>query len=236
MNKFKLFSTFVAFLLVCSCNNKSRIDGLWTVKLVKVGDQEVTPNARWTRFNSDSTQESGNGWFQHSIGTWNYNNKTDKLMIHNVNGLKDSFGSYAVSYENDLMYWRRIEEGMKVEVILEKSEHLPQTYGDKLLGLWKLEEISGDGKYFKESDNRKKSGYLFLRWDKRFVLGTEKGRINGFYNVNGHRPELEIIPYGEKINREFWKVNFEENRIKLKLLNSDKLVERKFVRVNEFPN
>ena len=69
--------------------NKSTIEGLWIVKLVKVGEEEMTPNARWTRFNSDLTQESGNGRFQHSYGTWKLNTKSKELTIKNLNGLKD---------------------------------------------------------------------------------------------------------------------------------------------------
>ncbi len=77
MNKNILFFLIVIILLYQSCANKSNIEGLWVVKLVKVVNQGMTPNARWTRFNSDSTQQSGNGWFQHSYGTWKFNEKSN---------------------------------------------------------------------------------------------------------------------------------------------------------------
>jgi hypothetical protein len=35
-----------------------------------MGNNEMTPIARWMRFNKDSTQTSGNGWLQHSEGSW----------------------------------------------------------------------------------------------------------------------------------------------------------------------
>ena len=59
--------------LFTSCNNKLeekvKIDGLWLVTKVKVGIKERTPISRWMKFNKDSTQTSGNGWLQHSVGT-----------------------------------------------------------------------------------------------------------------------------------------------------------------------
>lgn len=235
MNKLKLFSILFVIILLFSCNSKKRIEGLWVVKFVKIGNQEMTPNARWIRFNADSTQQSGNGWFQHSIGTWDINRETNKLSITDSNGLKDRFGSYNISFENTLMYWTRIEDGQNVEVTLERTDHLPETYGDRLLGLWKLEKAFGNGKYFKQSNKQNTARYLFLRWDRRFVIGSEQGRIHGIYNVNGHKPELELIPYGEDLTRSFWKVDFDQNSIKLKLINSDSLVVRNFIRTNEFP-
>ena len=45
----------------------------------------MTPNARWMRFNPDFTQESGNGWFQHSLGSWSLNSIKGELSIVNDN-------------------------------------------------------------------------------------------------------------------------------------------------------
>lgn len=52
-----------------SCDQPSTIEGLWVVKSLMVGEKKMTPNARWTRFHADQTQESGNGRFQHSYGS-----------------------------------------------------------------------------------------------------------------------------------------------------------------------
>lgn len=65
----RLFFTLLILLSLPACEGKPSIDGLWLVKSVKVGGDEMTPNGRWMRFNTDSTQESGNGWFQHSVGS-----------------------------------------------------------------------------------------------------------------------------------------------------------------------
>ncbi|NIK92849.1 hypothetical protein GZ212_11855 [Mangrovimonas sp. CR14] len=195
----------------------------------------MTPNARWTRFNSDLTQESGNGRFQHSYGTWKLNNKSNELSIENVNGLKDLNNPFVISINENEMIWERTEEGQNIQVTLERSSKLPETYGDRILGLWKLEKVIGNGNYFEESDKKEMNDYIFFRWDKRFIIKSEKGRINGVYNVHGHKPEVELIPYGGQVARDFWEIQFEENQITLKLLNSEKIVTRQFKRINKFP-
>jgi hypothetical protein len=220
--------------LFYGCSEKQNIEGLWIVKNVKIGNEEMTPNARWTRFNNDFTQQTGNGWFQHSNGMWKFNENTKELSITNTNGLIDKDSPFKVSFENNKMIWKRVEDGQNVIVTLEKIDKLPETYGDKLLGLWKLDKSTGKGIFFDESIE--KNDYLFLRWDKRFLINSTNGRINGVYNIHGHKPEIEFIPYGNKIMRSFWKVEYDKERISLKLLNSDSIVKMDFVRIFEFPN
>ena len=228
--------SLIIILTFFSCEKKAAtIEGLWIVESVVVGDEVMTPNARWTRFNSDHTQETGNGKFQHSYGTWKLDSESNELSIENSNGLEDANEPFQVSIGQKEMIWERTEEGQKIKVTLVRSSDLPETYGDKVLGLWKLEKAIGNGRYFEQSDNIETNDYLFFRWDKRFVIQSEKGRINGVYNVHGHKPEVELIPYGNEVKRDFWEIQFEENQIILKLLNSDKDVTRKFSRIHKFP-
>ncbi len=235
MKRASILCLLIIGSLLISCGKTSSINGLWSVKLVRVGGEEMTPNARWIRFNDNSTQQSGNGWFQHSYGTWQLDSGTNELAIHDINGIKDQYGSYKIRFEDHRMYWTRLEDGQNLEVVLERISNIPETYGDRLLGLWQLEEAIGNGMYFDQSYTPEMNGYLFLRWDKRFSMGTPGGRINGVYNVHGHRPELELIPYGDSKGRNFWRVSFGENKISLTLLNSDSLISRKFNRTYEFP-
>lgn len=229
-----VFLTIV--LSFISCDQPSTIEGLWVVKSVMVGEKKMTPNARWTRFHADQSQESGNGRFQHSYGSWQLNQNTNELFIINTNGLEDSNPPFMMTLRANEMIWERIEEGQQIKVLLERSAQLPETYGDKILGLWQLEKATGNGPYFMESDTNENNEYLFIRWDKRFVIGTTKGKVHGVYNVHGHKPELELIPYSTPLKRDFWRFEFAENLITLKLLNSDSLVTRQFKRVHKFPN
>lgn len=225
----------IIILSFFSCEKVKTVDGLWVVKSVAVGNEIMTPNARWMKFNSDFTQQSGNGWLQHSVGTWNFNKNSMELSIKNSNGLIDENEPFKISFEDKKMIWKRIEEGQNVKVILEHSSELPQTYGDKLFGLWELESTIGSDNYFEESYKKEIDNYIFFRWDKRFVIESEKGRVNGVYNLHGHKPEVELISYSDQVNRSLWKIEFEENQITLKLLNSDKIVTRKFKRIHQFP-
>ena len=230
----KVYILLIFTGLLFNCKKENTLEGLWVVKSVKVDEDEMTPNARWMRFNSDFTQQSGNGWFQNSIGTWDFKENTKELSVVNTNGLKDNNSPFKVSFDNDKMVWQRIEEGQNLKVTLEKTKELPKTYGDELLGLWKLEKSTGKGVFFDESVENNE--YLFLRWDKRFVVNSTEGRISGVYNVHGHKPEIELIPYNDNIKRSFWKAKINNNQISLKLLNSDSLVVKTFKRIHDFPS
>ena len=226
----------MCLIMVISCSEKPSLEGLWVVESVKVGEDEMTPNARWMRFNADFTQESGNGWFQHSVGTWELNPETNTLTMKIANGLHDPNEPFQIVLMEEEMTWTRTEEGAQISVLLKRAKKLPKTFADDLLGLWKLDKAKGQGKYFQISDSSMSNEYLFFRWDKRFVIGAENGRINGVYNVHGHKPEVELIPYGDQFDRDFWKIDFDENSITLKLLNTDSTVTRTFTRIHEFPS
>ena len=143
MNKIKTLLSAISFIIIFSCNetqeNKS-IEGLWLVKSVKMGDKEMTPIARWMRFNSDSTQTSGNGWLQHSIGTWSLNSNND-LSVINTNGIIDEAEPFKVVMTQTNMTWKRKEDGMDVTVFLERTDRLPTSEANKLFGLWKFDTV-----------------------------------------------------------------------------------------------
>ena len=133
------------------------------------------------------------------------------------------------------MTWSRMEEGQNVKVTLHRSNELPETHGDKLLGLWSLVASQGEGPYFESSSPDVANGYIFFRWDRRFTIQSQKGRVNGVYNPHGHKSEVELIPYGDHLTRDFWRVNFVEDTLTLALLNVDSIVSRIFVRSGVFP-
>ncbi|MEL6390864.1 MAG: hypothetical protein AAFQ02_11960, partial [Bacteroidota bacterium] len=220
MHRFQLLLLLLILSTICQAQSDD-LHGLWVIDLVTVGEDQMTPNARWTRFHADQTQESGNGRFQHSYGTWSLTSTSNELTIKNTNGIYDSADPFVVTFKGDQMIWRRTEEGQPVTVHLKRSNQLPETHGDRLLGLWELTEATGDGSYFGETDASIQSSYIFFRWDKRFVIQSQRGRINGVYNAHGHKSEVELIPYGEKLNRDFWRIDFEDNQLTLHLLNSE---------------
>lgn len=144
------------------------------------------------------------------------NEKNGGLSVQNTNGLNDPYGPVKVSVETDTIHWVRNEEGQQVRILLVRSDSLPATCGYKLPGLWRMESASGTGPIFEASDAAAESNsFIFLRWDSKFIIGSGKGRFKGVYNVNGHRPELEFIPYGDDLTRNFWEIEFSEDAIRL---------------------
>ena len=55
------------------------------------------PDAKWTQFNSDGMQQSGNGWSQHAFGTWHLNQSNMMLFIKTKNQLDDCFGDLLIA-------------------------------------------------------------------------------------------------------------------------------------------
>jgi len=214
----------------------AQIDGLWLVEKVTVGSEEMTPIARWMRFNKDSTQQSGNGWLQHSVGTWHYNKMTNKLKIINTNGYIDHAGPFTVDLKNDKMYWKRLEEGQEVIVQLKRIDDLPASPANNLLGVWDLNKVTENGNDVTDKFDPKGKRYLFLRWDQTFITqNSPKGRIMGVYKVHAHKPEIEMIPYGENCERTFWTFSIAKNILITKLLNSDKEIKMEYKKINYFP-
>lgn len=225
-----LLTILLMALLCASCNEKPNIVGLWKVTSVKAGDAIMTPNGRWMRFHENGSQESGNGWFQHSVGTWSLNAEDNTLDVVNTNGLIDPEDPFTISLSASEMTWTRTEQGQLVEVKLIRTNELPKINSDALLGLWLMENAEGNGPFFSGAEN----GGLYFRWDKRFDMYTPNGKIHGVYNVHGHKSEVELIPYGE-IGRNWWTLEVEDTTLKLKLLNTDSIVTRSFKRIYEFP-
>ncbi len=227
-----VFWIIPSLIFLMSCEESNEIEGLWGIKSVSVGEEDMTPNGRWIRFNTDGTQTSGNGWVQHTIGAWEMDG--NDLSITNTNGVEDVNAPFSVTVSGDSMSWERTEEGELVVVHLAQISELPTTYSDQLLGLWGVEKAVGNGPYFEPSEIPKKD-YLFFRWDRRFLVGTEMGQIRGVYNVNGHRPEVDLIPSHPEQERTSWGIDFYENEITLSLLDSDSSVTRFFKRIYTFP-
>lgn len=212
---------------------QSEFEGLWIVKSVKVGDTEMTPHARWTRFNSDATYESGNGKFQHTYGTWKVDEQTNKLSFDSSNGVKDVFEAFELSIQPNKMTWKRTEEGRKITVELERSDKLPESYGDRLVGLWSLK--TNDETIPKDSIQDQSGDYLFFRWDKRFVMNTGKGVETGTYRVDGHNPEVSLIPDDPRKVRTRWKIIFNGSNTTLKDMTALSRRTKELTRIHEFP-
>lgn len=226
---------FVAGVIV-SCDiekeerKKDSMVGLWNVEKVQVGEKEMTPNARWMHFKSDSTQVSGNGWLQHSVGSWRL--EEEMLTIDNLNGIKDNAAPFQVELNQDKMLWRRTEDGQKVTVHLKRAEKIPTSEGNKLMGLWQLvlHKVGEEKSTNLEID---KKATLFLRWDNTYV---KQGRLTskeyGIYKIHGHRPELQMVNYGDTPLFSFYKFDIKKDKLVLK--STDGKEELEYKRIHQF--
>ncbi len=222
----KIFLT----LLLISCISPSLLAqqpvGKWSVVEVKIGSKHRTPQARWTTISRDGTYQSGNGWLQNAEGRWTYDNKKKLLSFKETNGLIDEFGPFTVEFTTDGMRWLREEEGMIVEVTLEKIEKRPKGPADLVVGLWELETETEVAKQL-----------LFIRWDRIYINRSKTGRFTGYWHMHGHKPELTFLPHSNNEKVESWRMEASEKRLKLiGVSDSNKDQERIFIRRYQFPN
>jgi len=202
--------------------------GLWQVEEVQVGDEKMTPIARWMKFNKDGTQESGNGWLKHSEGTYTYNSEQSTLETVNSNGILDESPPFKVNFQESHMIWNRMEDGQKVEVRLNPIETLPTSPANQLLGLWEINQSEGN-------TIGQEQGTFFIRWDNMFVYTHPSGEKKyGVYKCHGHKNEIELVYYGDDCRREWWMYSHEDEGLKL-VQTKDENQFYKLKRINQFP-
>lgn len=227
--------TAVLVLLLTNCKSDKKntsIEGLWLVEKVQMGTEVMTPVARWTRFNADHTQASGNGWLQHSIGSWYLND--DRLKVENSNGIKENFEPFKVSLENEKMTWKRKEGKDTVHIFLRRIKELPMSLGNDLMGLWKLAEQTEDGLDTISKINVSEKTMIHFRWDNVYVqYNMPTGKRYGVYKIHGHKPEIQMINYGKDNSFDFWKFQISNNT--LTMTSTDNRATLKFKRSHQFP-
>jgi hypothetical protein len=161
-------------IMISGCSPKKKIIGLWQIEKVQMGTQEMTPIAKWTKFNKDRSQESGNGWIQHTVGQWSYSAKEKTIIMDNTYGPRDELGGFKVEeIGRNNMVWSRREEGQTVTVKFKRIDKLPTAPANKLIGVWDLK-----GEY--------QTG-LFFRWDQIVVKYIGENKKYGCYKTHGHK-------------------------------------------------
>lgn len=205
-------SFFIYFILCLPVFLIAQIQGLWVVEKVTVGDQVMTPVAKWVRLDADGTQFSGNGWLQHTTGTWQLNEQTSELSFTSEPGPEDDFGAFKVKYDAQHMTWERMEEGEKVVVALVRTNALPQSPADQIQGLWDLDKVVNKNEDITRQYDPNDKIYVFMRWDRVVVKRTAAGeKVNGIWQINAHQPELQLVNYSNKDNNEKWRIAFSDH-------------------------
>ncbi|MCM8568248.1 hypothetical protein NE848_02595 [Gramella jeungdoensis] len=226
----KLF--IFTFLILFSFSSKSQeISGLWQVTSVNVGEQQMTPIAKWFHIGKDNTYTSGNGGITNSAGTWHYNAEAGEFLPLETNGLKNPFGPFRIKFEDEMMRWERNEEGAMVTVLLKRITEKPMATFDKLYGAWKLTSINDQVVPIGNKTS------IFIRWDREYRLSDVNGIMtSGIWQINAHKPELTFIPEDSNKALERWHVEVNDSELILTGI-SDKIHSQKktFKRSDVFP-
>ncbi len=234
---FKLSITTGLLLLSLTINaQKSKIIGFWEIKNVFVGDQNMTPVAKWTKINADGTFQSGNGWLQNAEGIWSYDADNNIYAAIDSLGINDEFGGFRVSFNDKNMHWEREEEGMSVKITLIPIEKLPKAPADYLVGVWDLTEITKNKKSFLNEYDANNKHKLFIRWDRIYINFTPDGKkLTGYWHIHGHKPEITILPHQESKKSESWRIEVgKEKLIMTGISVSNKNIQREYHRKNTF--
>lgn len=209
--------------------------GLWEVESVKEGDRQMTPIVRWLRLNKDFTQESGNGWVQHSYGSWRYDSLKNTVMMFDSNGVDEGGSPFEVSTLGQSMVWQRKENDQAVVIHWKRIQRLNMDPASKMVGLWDLSSASVAGEDQSASLDPNNKRYLFLRWDRQFRdRNGPKGNFAGVWSFHGHKPEITLWRSGEHCYKETWKVEVSKTTLTLRSIEGEDRV-LVYERTNQFP-
>ena len=190
-----------------------QVNGLWLVKKVMVGDKDRTPVARWFRL-KNGIQTSGNGWQQHSYGTYLWDRKKSTLSFTTENEPADGAEPFRVTRKNNKMTWNRLEEGERIVVDLEETSDLPQSPADKIKGLWDLESAKRVKKDITLQYDPEGKQYIFIRWDRIYVNQISPNEsVTGYWFMNAHEPKLKFISKNASDNPLEWLVSFDKEKM-----------------------
>lgn len=225
--------TFVSFATYAQ---KERMTGLWTVENISVGQESMTPVAKWFRINKDGTYQAGNGWLQNGNGHWYYDPEKNLFTATDSLDMADEFGGFTVSFDGTKMLWEREEEGMVVTVTLMPIVMLPMSPADYLKGIWDLVEITENKVSILDSFDNDDKHKMQFRWDRIYINFSPEGdRFTGFWHIHGHRPDITLLPHHEDGTEESWRIEVDEEELLMTgISESNRTIQRKYVRRNTF--
>lgn len=208
-------------VLITTFTYAQSITGLWIVDRVSVGDQVMTPVAKWFKFNSENTYQAGNGWLQNDQGVWKYTSGKTEFTTQSQIGA-DEFGAFKISFLNHQMYWERMENGEKVVVALSRIDSLPLSPKDKVIGNWELISNNDTLTPMNQINNKQQ---ILIRWTGTYrKTSNESTRTSGYWYMHAHRPELRFISTDRAKDIEVFTVSFSAGILILKSKNDANLI------------
>jgi hypothetical protein len=208
------------------------VEGFWVVTKVSVGTRDVTPIGRWFKLEKGK-QVSGNGWTQHSFGTYKFDKKKSELVFVTANEPEDEYGPFKVARKGPLMTWSRKEEGESVTVELKPTSELPISPSDEAKGLWILNSAFDRELDVTKTYDPDHKHFLFIRWDHQYVRQINAHeRISGYWFFDA----MTLISEHREQADERWTVTLSGNKMTLKG-SSENINEMTltYSRATEFP-
>ena len=119
-------------------------------------------------------------------------------------------------------------------VMLKPIEKLPMSTADYLKGIWGLVEITDNGVSILDDFDQEKKHKLFIRWDRIYINFTPDGKkLTGYWHINGHRPEITLLPHQDNGTAESWRVEVNEKELLMTGISErNRTIQRKYVRRN----
>lgn len=215
---------------------KEDVIGFWGVEKVAVGEENMTPVAKWFRINTDGSYQAGNGWLQNGQGSWQYDAENNLYSPKVDLDVANEFGGFTVSFAYGKMLWEREEEGMPVKVTLVPIETLPMSPADYLEGIWDLVEITENAQSILAAFDGEDKHKLFIRWDRVYINFSPEGKkLTGYWHIHGHRPEITLLPHQEGGTPESWKIEVNDKELLMSgISDSNRSIKRKYRRRNTF--
>lgn len=237
MRKYFLNSFVLTALIFLSTNRLvAQVDGFWLVTKVMVGEKENTPAGKWVKL-ALGKMTTGNGWTQHSTGTYKFDKKKLELSIITFNEPTDKYGAFKVERKGNIMTWTREEEGELVKVELKPITDLPSTSADEIKGLWGLTKATKGGEDISKQFDPDHKRYIFIRWDRIYVRqNSATESVSGFWFMNAQKSELRLINESRQQEDEVWSIVIVNNV--LTMIGVSKNVEGyalTYSRLKEFP-
>lgn len=198
--------------------------GLWTVEKVTVGEQIMTPTAKWFHLRPDGQTLSGNGGMINAWGSWEQ--KENEILFFDAQKSPDEYGAFEITVDGETMSWRREEEGMDVLVSLRLTTEYPKAPWDLLVGRWNLTrlEVSGEQAQMVEYAEGEEPR-LFFRWDRLYrgaKINEQLDLRSGVWQYHAHRPVLRLLSEaGDQFDQTFTVGRIDENTLVLESLDMD---------------
>ena len=191
------------------------IEGLWEIREVRVGEELMTPVAKWYYFDEDGVVTGGNGETRNFNGLYEYDFDASTLKLFDAEGNPDPMGAFSLQQTGwGELLLRREEMGDNVAVQLVGISTIPKAPWDLLVGMWQQSET-----------NKAFPKRIFFRWDREYRCFQDNQLIaSGIWHVNAHFPELRMLSNTGDSEDTKWMITFSEDGNTLTLKGEEEVI------------